>query len=269
MSSRNSSRSRLAAVLRTSGDLITVDDAVAALSVSRSVAAKALARWAQQHWVKRLRRGLYAPIPLALSPDEQVLEDPWTLVPELFDPAYVGGASAAHYWGLTEQLFRTVFVYTARPVRRAEQVIQETVFQVRHIQSNLIFGTKAIWRGRAKIQVSDSHRTMIDVLDDPSSGGGIRHVEDCLRAYFAHKDADIHRLIEYGDRLGNGAVFKRLGFIGERLNAPPELLSACIERLTSGNAKLDPELESPRLVRRWRLRIPDLWKGGHRHDRQE
>ncbi len=158
MSTRNTSRSRLAAVLRKSGDLITVDDVVAALTVTRPVAAKALARWGQQHWLRRLRRGLYAPVPLALSPDEQVLEDPWILVPELFDPAYVGGASAAHHWDLTEQLFRTIFVYTVQPVRRADQVIQETVFHLRHIQPDHIFGTKTIWRGRAKIQVSDLHR---------------------------------------------------------------------------------------------------------------
>jgi predicted transcriptional regulator of viral defense system len=256
----------LAAVLRKSGDLVTVDDVVATLAMTRPVAAKTLARWGHQHWLKRLRRGLYAPVPLALTADEQILEDPWTLVPELFDPAYIGGATAAHHWDLTEQLFRTVFVYTVRSIRRTEQVIQETVFQLRHIQSSRIFGTKTIWRGRARIQISDLHRTIIDILDDPSSGGGIRHVEDCLRAYLMHKDADVHRLIEYGDKLGNGAVFKRLGFLGERLNAPPELVSACLERLTAGNAKLDPELESPRLVRRWSLRIPDLWKERQRHD---
>ena len=260
MTNLGTSRSRLAAVLRKSGDLITVDDVVAALTVTRPVAAKALARWGHQHWLKRLRRGLYAPVPLALSADEQVLEDPWSLVPELFDPAYIGGASAAHYWDLTEQMFRTIFVYTARPVRRREQVVQEAAFDLRHISPDRIFGTKTIWRGRIKIQISDLHRTIIDVLDDPSSGGGIRHVEDCLRAYLVHKDADLQRLIGYGDKLENGAVFKRLGFLGERLNAPPELISASLERLTAGNAKLDPELESPRLVRRWRLRVPDLWK---------
>lgn len=261
MPSRNTSRSRLAKVLRNSGDLITVDDVVTALMLTRPRAAKALAQWGQQQWLKRLRRGLYAPIPLALSPEEQVLEDPWTLVPELFDPAYIGGATAAHYWDLTEQLFRTIFVYTVRPVRRGEQVVQETTFQLRHISQERMFGMKTVWRGRIKIQISDLHRTMIDVLDDPSSGGGIRHVEDCLRAYLEHKDADIPRLIEYGDKLGNGAVFKRLGFLGERLNAPSELIAASLERLTTGNAKLDPDLESPRVVRRWRLRVPDLWKG--------
>lgn len=126
-------RDRLSAVLRKAGYLITVDDATNALQVDRAAAAKTLARWQAQGWLMRVRRGLYAPIPLASSPTDQVLEDPWTLVVEVFDPAYVGGASAAHHWDLTEQLFRSVFVYTVRPVRRSHQTIQGIPFVVRHI----------------------------------------------------------------------------------------------------------------------------------------
>jgi len=91
-----SGRERLSAVLRTAGQLVTVDDASRALKVDRTVAAKTLARWNRQGWLRRLRRGLYAPVPLAASPGDQVLEDAWTLVPELFEPGYLGGASAAH-----------------------------------------------------------------------------------------------------------------------------------------------------------------------------
>ena len=256
----NTSRTRLAAVLLATGDLVTVDVVVNALHVSRPIAARTLARWEKQHWLKRLRRGLYAPIPLALGPNEQVFEDPWALVPELFGPGYVGGASAAHHWDLTEQLLRTVFVYTTRMLRRTEHIIQGIVFEAKHVNQSRIYGTETLWRGRTKIQISDVHRTIVDLLDDPASGGGIRHVEDCFLAYLERKDADLKRLIEYGERLGNGAVFKRLGFLGERRGAPKPFLAACSERLTPGNAKLDPSLESPRLVRRWRLWVPEIWK---------
>ena len=43
---------------------------------------------------------------------EQVVEDPWILVPALFDPAYIGGRTAAEHWDLTEQIFRDIVVYT-------------------------------------------------------------------------------------------------------------------------------------------------------------
>lgn len=254
------SRQRLSTVLRAAGDLVTVDNASEALKVERAAAAKTLARWNRQGWLKRIRRGLYAPIPLSGSPTDQVIEDAWTLVPQLFSPGYVGGASAAHHWDLTEQLFRTVFVYTTRPVRQTQQTIHGVSLSVHHIPERLIFGTRALWRGRVKIQVSDLHRTVIDILDAPNAGGGARHVADCLATYFRHKDADPERLIEYAERVGNGAVFKRLGFLAERSGGHSTLADACLDRLTKGNAKLDPELSSPRLIRRWRLWVPASWK---------
>lgn len=255
-------REKLSAVLRSSKDLVTVDDASAALKVDRSTAAKTLARWNSQGWLRRVRRGLYAPVPLTASQSDQVIEDAWVLVPELFGPGYVGGASAAHHWDLTEQLFRTVFVYTARPVRQTDHVVEGVRFSVHHIREKLLFGTRPLWRGRIKIQVSDVHRTLIDMLDDPSAGGGSRHVADCVAEYFRREDSDPRRLIDYADRLGNGAVFKRLGFLAERVGGPATLIEACLERLTTGNAKLDPALASPRLVRRWRLWVPASWKDG-------
>lgn len=253
-------RERLAAVIRRGGELVTVDDASAALDLERGAAAKLLARWQSQGWLTRVRRGLYSPVPLSSSPSDQVVEDPWSLIPELFGPAYVGGASAAQHWDLTEQLFRTVFVYTTRPVRRANQAVYGTAFVVRHIADDKLFGTRAVWRGRTKIQVSDVHRTVIDMLDTPAVGGGIRHVADCLKAYLGREDADPAKLIDYAGRLGNGAVFKRLGFLVERAGGPAQLIDACAARLTQGVVKLDPTLASPRLMRRWRLWLPERWK---------
>ncbi len=259
-------RRRFSTVLRTSGGLVTVGDAAEALNVDRATAAKTLARWHKQGWLKRLRRGLYAPVPLSSSPEDQVLEDPWTLMPLLFEPGYIGGVSAAQHWDLTEQVFRPVFVYTARPVRRRSQTIHGIPYVVRHLAAKEIFGTRVVWRGRVKLQISDIHRTIVDMFDDPAAGGGIRHVADCLRAYLCREDADCEKLVAYADRIGNGAVFKRLGFITERLRGPDTLISACARRLTKGNARLDPALPSPRLIGRWRIWVPERWRSQNTDD---
>jgi hypothetical protein len=52
-------RTRLSLVVRQSGDLISVGNVTAALSISRLEAAKLLARWNAQGWIKRLSRGTY------------------------------------------------------------------------------------------------------------------------------------------------------------------------------------------------------------------
>jgi predicted transcriptional regulator of viral defense system len=254
-------RERLGKILRSSGPLITVADAARALDVDRVTAAKLLARWQTQAWLQRVQRGVYAPVPLTATPTDQVIDDPWIVVPSLFAPGYVGGASAAHHWGLTEQLFRTVFVYTARPIRRSQQIIRGIPFTIQRVAAAKLFGTRAVWRGRIKIPVSDLHRTLLDMLDNPAMGGGIRQVADCLQAYLGHAEANPATLITYAEGLGNGAVFKRLGFLAERSGTSPELVTACAARLTQGNAKLDPALPSPRLLRRWRLWVPERWTG--------
>jgi predicted transcriptional regulator of viral defense system len=103
---------------------------------------------------------------------------------------------------------------------------------------------------------------MIDMLDDSALGGGIQQVSDCLDVYFKRSDRSDQKLIEYGDQLGNGAVFKRLGFLAERRDDSAALVELCRARLTAGNAKLDPALDCKRLISRWRLLIPPSWAPG-------
>ena len=255
-------RSRLVSVIRAAGDIIEIEDAVRVLSISRTDAAKLLSRWTGQGWLRRVGPGAYAPASLDSLESEHVLDDPWVLVPALYDPAYIGGRTAAEYWDLTEQLFRDIVVKTARPVRDRKQQRHGAQFTLHRIQDWKIFGTKAVWRGRSKVLVSDVHRTIIDMFDDPALGGGIQHVANCLNAYLKRPDRSDEALISYADRLGNGAVFKRLGFLLEKTAGESELAEEYRSRLTKGNAKLDPTLGSDRLISRWRLWVPVSWAEG-------
>lgn len=259
-------RRRLLAVLRESEPFITVTSAAFALGLSQARAAKTLSDWSNQGWLKRIRRGLYVPIPLDVRPEQFALEDPWQLVPILFNPGYVGGWTAAEHWDLTEQLFRSVCVLTTLPSRRRERLILGVPFHVKHISRSALFGTRNVWRNRTRVAVSDPARTVIDMLADPSIGGGIVHVNQCLQQYLSSRDSHPELLVEYGERLGNAAVFKRLGFLASRISGFDNLAQACARRLSAGNAKLDPKLPCPRLVKSWRLWIPETWKTRSSHD---
>jgi predicted transcriptional regulator of viral defense system len=96
---------------------------------------------------------------------------------------------------------------------------------------------------------------VVDILDAPRLGGGIRHGAEILIACL--DDEDPARLIEYGDRLGNRAVFKRLGYLIETLDLDfPDLVSACQERLSSGISALDQDgPEGGHRAMRWGLRV--------------
>ncbi len=256
-------RKRIAAVLRATKGTVTVSEAAQILEVPAPAAAKMLARWASKGWLSRVRRGLYVPVPLESETGDVALEDPWLVAERLFAPCYIGGWSAAEHWGLTEQIFRTLVVMTTRKPRNRKPVIRGTGFLARTVPERALFGLRPVWRGRVKVQVSDPSRTVIDMLNDPRVGGGLRPTVDVLQDYLRSEHKDLRLLVDYGQRLRNGALFKRLGFLLERL-APgeQEALDACREQLTQGNARLDPTLPAGRLVTRWRLWVPAAWSQG-------
>ncbi|MCY3873866.1 MAG: hypothetical protein OXF88_06190 [Rhodobacteraceae bacterium] len=181
------------------------------------------------------------------------------LVPALFAPAYIGGRTAAEHWALTDQIFKDVFVMTARPVRQKRQERHGTLFSLKHIHERKVFGTKNVWRHQTQVPISDVHRTIIDMFDDPAIGGGIQHVSDCLAVYLRRDDRDDEKLVDYAVSLRNGAVFKRLGYLAERFPGGAELGRLCERHLSGGHAKLDPVQDGPLVVTKWRLRVPGRW----------
>lgn len=250
-------RERLSSILRETKGTVSVTDAAEILNLSRSDVAKMLSRWAKKGWLSRVRRGLYIPVPLESKTSDIPLDDPWIVAARLYEPCYIGGWSAAEYWDLTEQIFRTVVVMTTQRPRERTQSIKGTDFLLRTVLDKAMFGFKPVWRGQVKVNISDPTRTVLDMLSDPNLGGGIRSVVDLFGNYVQSDKKDLTLLINYADQLGNGAVFKRLGFLLEYYY-PDELqiIDRCKARLSSGNAKLDPKLKSERLITRWRLWVP-------------
>lgn len=253
-------RKRLSELFRETKGTISVKDAAGILNVASPEAAKMLSRWAKKGWLSRVRRGLYIRVPLESRTADIPLEDPWIIADRLFSPCYIGGWTAAEYWGLTEQIFRTVVVLTTQKPRDRAPVIKGTSFMLRTISKKALFGTKQVWKGQVKVSVSDPSRTIIDMLADLKLGGGIRPVVDIFLNYLKSESKDIQLLIDYAKRLSNGAVFKRLGFLLERYAPDQEAaIGECKAQLTKGNVRLDPSLKADRLITRWRLWVPENW----------
>jgi predicted transcriptional regulator of viral defense system len=253
---------RLAALLRATKEVVTIDVAAQTFGLNRTAAAKLLSRWSEQGWLRRIGQGLYVPVPLDLVDSEQIVDDPWVLIPALFGECYVGGWTAAHHWELTEQLFNETVVFTTRRVSEKHVTAQGVVFLLRHAAKKSMFGLKSVWRGTARVNITDPARTLIDMLAMPDTGGGIDHVADCVAAYLTMPSHDGALLIRYAEQFGNGAIFKRLGFLAETRFHDEGLVDACRERLTQGYASLDPSLPCPMLVTTWRLWVPERWKRG-------
>jgi len=254
-------RKRLTLLLRKTQGVISVAQATEILKTSRADAGKLLARWASKGWLSRIKRGVYVPVPLESTTSNVPLEDPWIIAEHLYHPCYIGGWSAAEYWGLTEQIFRTVLVKTVQKPNYRHPVINGTKFLLITTSQEVMFGLKTLWRGQTKVFISDPTRTIVDFLDNPTLAGGIRPAVDMLNTYLQSEHKDMRLLAEYAKCMNNKAIFKRLGFLLERY-APKEkrLISLCQRNLSAGKSQLDPKLKGNRLITKWQLWVPQSWK---------
>ena len=249
------SREQLARLTARGRHIVTVDDAVDRLDLDRDAAAKLLARWADQGWLRRVRRGLYVAVPVDVERPDLWTADPFVIATAVWSPCYITGWTAGNHWGLTDQLFRSVVVRTSKRVRSTEQTLLDQDYLVGSVaEDKLEWGIRKVWKEHTPVQFADEARVIIDVLDDPSIGGGIRHCADMLTTYLHDHEPD--RLLDYADRLGNAAVLKRLGYLSEALNLTDEgFLAQCQRRLSAGTSMLDPSAHGDgERNARWHLR---------------
>jgi predicted transcriptional regulator of viral defense system len=220
--------------------LVSVAEVATALEVDKITAAKRLARWTTEGWLRRVRRGLYIPVPIEADDPGSWSEDALVLADAVWGPCYFTGWTAANHWGLTEQIFRTTVLKTVRRVRSARERLLDHEYLVAHVPGRLMgWGLRPVWREERRLSIADPARTVIDILDAPRLGGGIRQVTEILAAYLM--EHDWRTLIEYGDRLGNRTVFKRLGFLVEAAGlGSRELVAKCRDRISAGVSLLDP-----------------------------
>ncbi|NOZ93262.1 MAG: hypothetical protein GXP47_00810 [Acidobacteria bacterium] len=250
-------RRRLEELHRRFAGPFATEDAARVWRVERARAKRLLAHMAGQGWLVRLRRDLYITVPLGATAPHEWRADPWVVAATTFAPCYLGGWTACEHWGLTEQLFRDVVVITSRETTPRNQVIQETVFRIKVTSPERFFGLADVWRGEMRIPMSNPSRTIVDLLDDPRLGGGMRHIADVVQEYFEGELRADDELLEFAERLGNRTVFKRLGYLVEALGLDASnILATCREKMSSGISLLDPSAPaSGKILRRWRLRL--------------
>jgi len=231
--------------------------AASALNADLAKTRRLLADLADGGWLARVRQGWYITVPIDASEPRQWREDPWIVATVLFAPCYIGGWSASEHWGFTDQLFSSTYVVARRKVKPTDQIIQGSRFKLRSVPQQEWFGTQETLRRDTAVTVSDPHRTVIDVMDVPEAAGGALHAAEIVRAYFDSAHADEQQLLSHGERLGRGALFKRLGYLAERDGlGSAGFIEACHQRVSKGVSLLDPSAPNEgRIVSRWRLKV--------------
>lgn len=234
-----------------------IDEAVVTLEMSRPKTRSLLCYWASRGWLSRIRRGTYITVPLNASNPSEWREDAWIVANTIFAPCYIGGWSAAEHWGLTEQIFSDVVVFTSSPVRDRMPLIKGIRYVVTAIPQKKLFSLSPVWRNNIKLSVSSPSRTIADILNIPRLGGGMKHGAEIIAEYFDSEHRDDKELRGCLERLNNRAAIKRLGYVVEALGInAPDMVMFCEENISAGYSKLDPSTSTRgKLLRRWNLEV--------------
>ncbi len=227
-----------------------------------------LGRLESKGWLRRLERGTYLIIPLEAGPARDWSESALVIAPYLIQPVAIAYWSALHYWNMTEQIPRTVFVQSTRRKHRRQKDVLGIPFRFVTVVEAKFFGVVERTLAGKPLYVTDREKTLLDGADRPDLSGGIGQLAQALRTTWA--DVDWQRLDEYLVRWGTGSLTKRIGYLVETLELPlpdrEERLARWRSSLSSGIALLEPRRGSTgRIVTRWRLRVnvEETWRVGN------
>jgi len=186
--------------------------------IKKEVLKVILSRMEDRGFIERVERGKYLIIPLSSEKGKYTLHE-FVIASCLVEPAAISYWSALHYYGLTEQIPRTVFVQT--PARKKKNVLEifGVNYQIVRVKKDKFFGVRKEWIEEIPVSITDKEKTIIDCLDKPHYAGGIIEVAKALKT----GSPDYDQLMAYAIRIDNFAVVRRLGYLCERMGVPLDL----------------------------------------------
>lgn len=229
---------RLNDIYEKTGSIITARKMASALS--------------KRGWLERLDKGVYLINSLEAGPKPVWTQDSYYIASKLVEPYYIGYYNMLNFYGWTEQVPLVVNIATTKKLKA------KTILGVRYnfiqLSPAKFFGAVESRRSGYAIMVSDKEKTLIDGLDHPEYCGGIMEVAKAL--YNAKEDVDWEKTIQYAKKMGNGAVFKRFGYLAEAMGIllPQNIMQELATNLTEGYAQLSPEIKSSGTYNsRWKI----------------
>lgn len=160
--------------------------------------------------------------------------------------------SALNLHGLTEQFPNSVFVQS--PSLKRDKNVFGVNYRFVKIKPEKFFGITEQGYGNESYRITEVEKTLLDCFDLPQYSGGY---EELIRAFYAAK-INKNKLQEYGLRLGNIAVLKRMAFLSElfEIDGFMQFQNAVQKVLNKRYSLIDPMGEdNGEFVVKWRVRL--------------
>ena len=209
----------------------------------------------------RVRRGLYAVIPLGANRDSYPI-DPYLVAAKLTPDAVLSHHTALEFHGRAYSAWQHFFYLADRPLEPVtfrSHVFRGSRFPDALVRSgNQLFGVLTAERAGMSLKVASLERTLVDVLDRPDLAGGW---EEIWRSLESIEFFDLDKAVEYALLLENATTVAKVGFFldqhREGLMVEDRHLKALRNRRPRKPHYLDrSKREVGSLVSDWNLIVP-------------
>ena len=160
--------------------------------------------------------------------------------------------SALNLHGLTEQIPNIVYSQSC------SLKFDKTVFNVRYkfvkVKPEKIFGDMQMGYGNEIFQVTNVEKTLLDCFDLPQYSGGYAEL---IRAFHSARMSSV-RLLEYGLKMNNLSVLKRMAFLSElfQMNGFTRFQQEILKRVNQKYTLIDPFGKNEgEFNTKWRIRL--------------
>jgi len=170
------------------------------LDVDVDTAYRALSRLVRKRAVVRIERGKY--IIRRFHSELDIYE----IAPYVVEPSYISLMSGLHFYGLTTQVPRVIFLMVTRARKTME--LQGSELRYVKVRKELFFGYRRVGRS----VVAEPEKLLLDCLAFPHYSGGFSEIEEAARS----AELDTVKIVDHAIRMDSGTLCSRLGFLLER-----------------------------------------------------
>ncbi|HBG61693.1 MAG: hypothetical protein A2Y03_08995 [Omnitrophica WOR_2 bacterium GWF2_38_59] len=196
--------------------LVSADDLDNLFKLSAVDRAKVVSRLKRKNILMPVKRGLYIFSPLQAGPSGRGIDE--MLIPSLYFPKsnyYIGYSTMFNYYGLTEQIFQTMYVLNTS--FNKQKIICGISFKFLKVSESRMYGIKSMKIKEQDVMISDKERTLIDLLYFNKPVGGLSVASDILKKNVQEKQCNVKKLISYASRFPNVTIRKRIGVLLESI----------------------------------------------------
>jgi len=210
-------------------------------------------RLKNKHRIIEIERGKYLLAPARSGVEGYWSEHAFKILNELIEPYYISYWTALQYWGMTEQIPRTIYVVTTKIKKDIEFFGEKIQFVT--VVPKKFFGYKTEKIDNDNFTIATREKTVIDCLDHPQYCGGVVELFKCL--WTARNQIDYNDLIADAEKFDVSAVQRRLGFLLDTADFLEQKKYKKLKKPFKGFRWLDPSSDKKILYydRKWGLKI--------------